>query len=276
MVACSHWASSPPPIPIRTASTLGIWYNAIPELTVVWVANQETPITGGTLSTPALSLTNTFNLVLVAGSEGHVLWTTNVPASSFSSSSSTTAVLLNTGNLILRSPNGTTIWQSFEHPTNTFLPGMKIRANYKAGDLESLMSWKGPDDPSSGNFTFGCDPTTFLQLFIWNGSLPVSRSAPWDGFGVSSHYQANNDSNVMYQSIVSNDEEIYLTYSLSDGAPLGPNQVRPELLRQTPAPPKLEHRLVGVDHRRGVAEAEMQPLRLLWPLRLLRQHGACP
>ncbi|CAM0876255.1 unnamed protein product [Alopecurus aequalis] len=152
---------------------LGIWYTAIPELTVVWVANQETPVTNDTSSAPKFYLTNTSNLVLADGDGEHIIWTTNLTTTPSSSSSFVpTVVLLNTGSLILRSPNGTTLWQSFEHPTDTFLPGMRIRANYKTHARDIL---------------------------------------------VASQYQANN-SNLVYQSIINNDEEIYLTYSIADGA----------------------------------------------------------
>ncbi|KAK1644052.1 hypothetical protein QYE76_061857 [Lolium multiflorum] len=197
---------------------LGIWYSAIPELTVVWVANRETPIRNDTSSQPTLYLANTSNLVLADGDGGHIIWTTNLTTTTSSSSPLLPmAVLLNTGSFILRSPNGTTLWQSFEHPTDTFLPGMRIRANYKTHARDILVSWKHPGDPSLGSFSYSSDPGSLLQFFLWNGSRPVYRSAPWTGYQVSSQYQANN-SNLVYQSIINNGEEIYLTYSLADGA----------------------------------------------------------
>ena len=92
------------------------------------------------------------------------------------------AVLLNNGDLVIRSPNGTTLCQSFEHPADTLHPGMKIRVRYRSRDGERLVSWRGPDDPSPGSFTYGMDPDTFLQAFIWNGTRPVARTAPWTGY----------------------------------------------------------------------------------------------
>ncbi|TVU10347.1 hypothetical protein EJB05_43871, partial [Eragrostis curvula] len=197
---------------------LGIWYNEIPGLTVVWVANREAPATNGTSSSPALSLTNTSNLVLSDG-DGRVLWTTNITgATSSAPSTGLAAVLLNTGNLVVRSPNGTTLWQSFDYPGDTFLPGMKIRIRYKTRAGERLVSWKAPDDPSPGPFSYGCDPGTFLQVFLWNGTRPVMRSAPYTGFMVDSEYQANASS-FTYMAIVATQDGIYMSYSLSDGAP---------------------------------------------------------
>ncbi|KAE8770204.1 putative serine/threonine-protein kinase receptor [Hordeum vulgare] len=207
---------------------LGIWYNDIPGITVVWVANRETPAINTGRSAPTLSLNNTFNLVLSDGGDGsRVVWaTTNVGAVA-SGSSSPTAVLLNTGNLVVRSSNGSILWQSFDHQTDTFLPGMKLGIKYNnnnsthGGRDERLVSWKGPGDPSSGRFSYGADPVTFLQLFLWDGEQPVARSAPWTGYSVSGDYLRGNISTelVIYQAVVDKDDEIYVTYSLSDGAP---------------------------------------------------------
>jgi hypothetical protein len=163
---------------------LGIWYNDIPRLTVVWVANRETPVTNNTSSPPALSLSNASNLAL-SDTDGRVVWTTDVTGGTTPAAGNTAAVLLNTGNLVIRSPDGSALWKSFDHPADTFLPGMKIRIRYETRAVGRLVSWKGPDDPSLGSFSFGGDPDTFLQVFLWNATRPVWRSGPWTGYFIA-------------------------------------------------------------------------------------------
>ncbi|XP_051189530.1 G-type lectin S-receptor-like serine/threonine-protein kinase At1g11300 isoform X2 [Lolium perenne] len=200
---------------------LGIWYNNIPELTVVWVANRETPITN--ITTPVLSLTNSSNLVLSDGDGGPVLWTTTgVPAAT--SSTPTAAVLENTGNLVIRAPNGTMLWQSFDNLTDTFLPGMKIRIRYdKRTNGDRLVSWNSPVDPSPGRFSYGGDPNTLIQIFLWDGARPVARTATWTGYMVKNDRKYQQDSTgatiTVSLAVVNNDEEIYVTYNVSTNAP---------------------------------------------------------
>ncbi|CAL5063002.1 unnamed protein product [Urochloa decumbens] len=203
---------------------LGIWYHDIPRLTVVWVANRETlAITNISSFAPTLRLTNTSNLIL-SGADGRVLWATNITTTA-AASTPPVAMLLSTGNLVIRSPNGTTLWQSFDFPADTFLPGMKLRASYRAratAGSTRFVSWKGPGDPSPGSFSYGIDPeTTPPQVFVWNASRPVWRSAPWTGYAVTANdFKLNAGAGaVVYMQFVSNDEEIYVTFSLSDGAP---------------------------------------------------------
>uniref|UniRef100_A0A0E0LZM7 non-specific serine/threonine protein kinase n=1 Tax=Oryza punctata TaxID=4537 RepID=A0A0E0LZM7_ORYPU len=253
---------------------LGIWYNNIPKLTVVWVADQAAPIADHP-SSPAstLAVASDGNLVLSDGATGRVLWRTNVTAgvnSSASGGGGAVAVLANSGNLVLRLPDGTALWETFDHPGNAFLPGMKIGVTYRTrggvrlvswkgatdpspgnfsfgGDPDRplqtfdhpgnaflpgmkigvtyrtrggvrLVSWKGATDPSPGNFSFGGDPDRPLQVVIWTGPHVYWRTNPWKGYMVDSNYQKGGKS-AIYTAVVSTDEEIYTAFTLSDGAP---------------------------------------------------------
>jgi hypothetical protein len=62
----------------------------------------------------------------------------------------TYARLLDTGNLVLKNRASHILWQSFDHPTDTLLPGMKIK-DAKTG--WSLTSNTSIQDPAPGHFS---------------------------------------------------------------------------------------------------------------------------
>ncbi|GJY97395.1 G-type lectin S-receptor-like serine/threonine-protein kinase [Tanacetum coccineum] len=79
--------------------------------------------------------------------------------------------LQDTGNVVLIDvASGTTLWQSFNAPTDTFLPGMMM-----AGDLK-LTSWKNVDDPGSGSFEFQPDPGTNRYSILNESTTYLWRS----------------------------------------------------------------------------------------------------
>ena len=102
---------------------LGIWFKNIPVKTIVWVANRDNPIKSNTNT--KLTITKDGNLVLLTVNDT-VHWTTNATEKSFNA----VAQLLDTGNLVLIDEKDNNsqnyLWQSFDYPTDTLLPGMKI------------------------------------------------------------------------------------------------------------------------------------------------------
>ncbi|KAM3390993.1 hypothetical protein ACQJBY_012567 [Aegilops geniculata] len=196
---------------------VGIWFYNIPESSraIVWVANRDNPATTASPATLAISVKS--DLVL-SDSEGRALWMTknNITADEDTRAS---AVLLDTGNLVLRSPNGTVIWQSFDHPTDTILPGMRFLLSYKGRVMGRLVAWKGPDDPSVGDFSFGLDPDLDMQMVTWHGAKLYCRISVWNGASVSGGTYPGNSSSVVYQTIVNTGDRFYLMYSISDDSP---------------------------------------------------------
>ncbi|XP_074272123.1 G-type lectin S-receptor-like serine/threonine-protein kinase At1g11330 isoform X2 [Silene latifolia] len=87
------------------------------------------------------------------------------------------------GNLILLSNgSGNAIWQSFNHPTDVFLPDMTFSINSTVKEIQALFrSWKSPVDPAGGNFTVGIDTRTPPQVFLWDNDRPYWRNGPWNG-----------------------------------------------------------------------------------------------
>ncbi|KAG9144348.1 hypothetical protein Leryth_022339 [Lithospermum erythrorhizon] len=155
---------------------VGIWYNTIPKQTVVWIANRDSPLND---MNGVLRIGDDGNLILVDGTEATV-WSTGVPNLS---SKATVVQLLDSGNLVLKERNGggSFIWQSFEHPSDALLAGMKLGYDQRTGLNLSLTSWKSFDDPSSGDYTFGISSEGLPQAVTWKHSSKKFRSGPWNG-----------------------------------------------------------------------------------------------
>jgi hypothetical protein len=188
---------------------VGIWYHNIPDRTFVWVANRDSPIT--TPSSAKLAITNNQELVLSDSATGRPLWTTATGGTGV------VAVLLNSGNFVLRSANGTDIWQSFDHPTDTILPMMRVLFSYEGHAVTRLFASKGPADPSTGDFSFSIDPSSNLQFFAWHGTRLYYRINFFNdisAFGGSDNY---GTSVIVYLSRVG--DELYFEYRVSDDSP---------------------------------------------------------
>ncbi|PIA41215.1 hypothetical protein AQUCO_02300191v1 [Aquilegia coerulea] len=187
---------------------VGIWYNSLPRgKRVVWVANRDNPLTD---SLGILRIIDDGNLVVLDGKQ-NIVWSTNVSANANSSR----AELLESGNLVLTGTSANTLWQSFDHPTDTFLPNMRFGVNINTGMKQELIPWKNDSDPSQGRFRLELEPLNIAQLVIWEGSLCHWRSGPWDGtvfIGVEGMYaDASNGF-----GLDRNEEGVYLTVSYSN------------------------------------------------------------
>ena len=191
---------------------IGIWYKNIPEDNVVWVANRAMPVTDPSSAT--LAFTNGSDLAL-SDTNGQLLWTTNISAAGNSSSEATggKATLDNNRNFILQSSHGTILWQSFDYPTDTLLPGMNLTITHKTHALQRLISWRSPQDPSPGNFSYGADPDEFRQRFIWNGSTPYLRGSIWNNNLVIGQYVESIKSTIYYR-LLTIDDEVYASFGL--------------------------------------------------------------
>ncbi|KAF7067235.1 hypothetical protein CFC21_073149 [Triticum aestivum] len=151
----------------------------------------------------------------MSDADGRVLWNTTLAGSS-SPQAPAAAVLTNEGNLVVQQANGPALWQSFDHPTDTFIPGMRMRLSHRTGKGDRIVSWKSPGDPAPGRFSYGLDPSTSLQLLMWNGTRPYWRTPIWEGYAVTSLYV--NAGTVIYTALVDTDEEISMALTVSDGA----------------------------------------------------------
>ncbi|KAF3782298.1 G-type lectin S-receptor-like serine/threonine-protein kinase [Nymphaea thermarum] len=166
---------------------LGIWYATIPEQTVVWVANRDNPVPADDASGGSFEFAGDGDLVVLDG-KGRVLWSTNC-----SSTNDSITTLEDNGNLVLHTnSSGVIKWQSFSSPSDTMLSGMDISFNIEKMTGQLWRSWKSHTDPSSGSFAFGVDPKNVFQCVLWNGSVPVWRTAQWTGQSFSGIPEMSN------------------------------------------------------------------------------------
>ncbi|XP_034912850.2 G-type lectin S-receptor-like serine/threonine-protein kinase At4g27290 [Populus alba] len=191
---------------------LGIWYKNFEDKATVWVANRES--SSNDPASSKLELSADGNLVLLTNFT-KTIWSTAL-ASSMSNTSTAEAVLLDDGNFVVRDGSNppTIYWQSFDYPTDTWLPGGKLGINKHTGQVQRLISWKNSDDPAPGMFSIGMDPNGSSQLFIeWNRSHRYWSSGDWNGeiFALVPEMRLNN---ILKFSHVSNENESYFTYSL--------------------------------------------------------------
>ncbi|KAI3938615.1 hypothetical protein MKW98_016120, partial [Papaver atlanticum] len=190
---------------------IGIWYsyNEVSVQTVVWVANRDAPLLDP--STSKLTLLDG-NLVLLSGYSNSPIWSTSLASSSLNT---TEVVLGDDGNLVLRdrSNPSVVIWQSFDYPTDTWLPGGKIGFNKKTNQSQMLTSWRSREDPATGFYSLKSNGTN--QYFIyWNNSEEIWKSGEWDEklktFSSTPFLSSNS---IYYYNYISNVNESYFTYN---------------------------------------------------------------
>ncbi|KAJ8628252.1 hypothetical protein MRB53_021559 [Persea americana] len=188
---------------------VGIWYNKIPDQSIVWTANRENPVKNSS----GVLIIKGGNLVLFDGghsNNSNTLWSTNVSTTATYSS----AILTDSGNLELTDDHQRVLWESFDYPTNTWLPQMKLGLDRRTGLNRILTSWKSVDDPAPGEFSLGLDPVGVPQYFLRKGSLSIWRVGPWNGLRLSGAPRMNEiTATDLPVSYVANDDEIYLMYT---------------------------------------------------------------
>ncbi|KAJ0264206.1 G-type lectin S-receptor-like serine/threonine-protein kinase CES101 [Hirschfeldia incana] len=158
---------------------LGIWYNdlylngnkqyAHIQDRAVWIANRNNPVPGrsGSLTVDSLG-----RLKILRGDSKSLLEITSTETTG-----NTTLQLLDSGNLQLQEMDSDgsvkrVLWESFDYPTDTLLPGMKLGFNVKTGHRWELTSWLGDTLPASGSLVFGMDANITNRLIIlWRGNM---------------------------------------------------------------------------------------------------------
>ncbi|MED6138219.1 hypothetical protein PIB30_072206 [Stylosanthes scabra] len=192
---------------------LGIWYKKIPVHTVVWVANRVNPI-------------NDFSGILTVNSKGNLILTENGTETTFWSTISLKQAknpvleLLDSGNLVLRNEGESNpkdyLWQSFDYPSDTFLPKMKLGRDLQTGLDWRITAWKSPNDPSPGDFSLGLVLSDYPEFCIMNGTKKFFRYGPWNGVYFSGHPDLSYTYMFEVSVVINKDEVSYSTNTKID------------------------------------------------------------
>ncbi|MBA0550098.1 hypothetical protein Golob_021075 [Gossypium lobatum] len=134
---------------------LGIWHK-VSNQSIVWVANREYPFPTKFLN---LSINGDGKLVISDDKSDYKVTDTTT-------SRTTEALLLDSGNLVLRDTSSLEVlWESFDDTTNTILPEMPFPDVDKLGHKWLLVSWRNLTDPALGLFS----------LELEHGSLSIKK-----------------------------------------------------------------------------------------------------
>ncbi|OMO49707.1 hypothetical protein COLO4_38442 [Corchorus olitorius] len=128
---------------------LAIWFNKIPEKTIVWSANRNELVQRGS----KVELTKNGQLVLIDQTGKQI----STPFSAITGVSY--AAMLDTGNFVLASQDSNILWQSFDDPTDTLLPTQTMNQG------SQLIARYTETNYSSGRFKFILQPDGNLLLY---------------------------------------------------------------------------------------------------------------
>ncbi|XVE68853.1 hypothetical protein DITRI_Ditri09bG0103000 [Diplodiscus trichospermus] len=153
---------------------LAIWFNNIPDKTIVWSANRENLVQPGS----KIELTSDGHFVL-SDPRGRVVWTAPLAGTGVAY-----AAMLDTGNFVLASEDSANLWQSFEHPTDTILPTQQFNLGNKLVASYSEMNY------SSGRFQFILQANDG-NLVLYARAFPMGQwnAAYWSSRTVGNGFQ---------------------------------------------------------------------------------------
>ncbi|CAL9210468.1 unnamed protein product, partial [Musa hybrid cultivar] len=153
--------------------------------------------------------------LVITGENSTVVWSS--PSLALSNP---VAQLLDDGNFVVREADGNPsdpnsfAWQSFDYPTDTLLPGMKLGWNLTTGFNRTLTSWASASDPAPGEYTFGIDLRGDPQIFEWSGTRQVWRAGPWNGLRFTGVPQMTSYNMLSLQFFVDATQVVYVFYMI--------------------------------------------------------------
>ncbi|XP_065865501.1 G-type lectin S-receptor-like serine/threonine-protein kinase LECRK3 [Euphorbia lathyris] len=162
------------PLEKKDLYLLAIWYNKIPEQTIVWYANGDDPVP----TRSKVELTSDRGLVLT-GPQGAEIWRSGI-----SMGAAASGLMNDTGDFMVKNTAGESLWQSFEDPRDTLLPGQALErggrilnsrlreTNFSLGRFQFRLI---PD--GNGVLNFNNLPTGFAyDAYFWTNTVDTNAS----------------------------------------------------------------------------------------------------
>ncbi|ESR33145.1 hypothetical protein CICLE_v10007028mg, partial [Citrus x clementina] len=187
---------------------LGIWFDKIPEKTLVWAADRDSPAEAGS----KITLTNDGKLLLTYF---------NGSVQQIYSGAASLALMQNDGNFVLKNANSAVVWDSFDFPTDTILPGQVLLTGKKL-----YSNSRGTADYSTGNYTLEMQADGNLVLSAYHFADP--------GYWYTGTVTLNNVSLIfnqincicgVYGMCTSSDNETVTCNCIPGYTPLNPSDV---------------------------------------------------
>lgn len=199
---------------------LGIWLKEDPIRTSLWVANRDHPLT-----TPNGTLDIIDKELVLVDKDNARVWSAKL--SREVDHSLMIAKLQDNGNLVVKSSKHSEeeySWQSFDTPTDTLLPLMRLGTKNHI----VLNSWNSSSDPSRGHFSLGIEDDSYgifaiylqhpyaenrYRSFVWNGYQfgdmpPVLKQLDDTGSFVMTTHQSSSKSRLTLTPY--GDYEVYM------------------------------------------------------------------
>ncbi|GLT49772.1 hypothetical protein SLA2020_233060 [Shorea laevis] len=143
---------------------LAIWFDKIPEKTIIWSANGGNLVQQG--SKIQLTKDGQFRL---SDSEGKDVWVATLEGFGILSY----AAMLDTGNFVLASQDSTNLWESFNLPTDTLVPTQILKPGSK------LVARYAQTNYSGGRFTFVMQLSGDLEAYTTRFPLDAMNYNYW-------------------------------------------------------------------------------------------------
>ncbi|CAN6693409.1 unnamed protein product [Malus baccata var. baccata] len=144
---------------------LAIWFDKIPEKTIVWSANGKNLVPHG--SKVELTAEGQFSLSDIA--TGKSTWIASAAGTGVAH-----AAMLDTGNFVLATSNSSSLWESFSHPTDTILPSQTLNQGSR------LYAHYTSTNYSRGRFMFAVQKIGNLVLYTTNFPQDYSYFGYWN------------------------------------------------------------------------------------------------